>query len=310
MQGSNASFILSFSGSPLLMSYGPLIDKIPGVKAETPVLVETSSEGGVETVFGIDPASFQAIGGPFVWIKGGLFQGPNDVVVDDMSDAGRNLGVGGEVSYLNHKFRISGIVQHGRGARIYVSLPALQEMAGAVNHASIFFIKVDDPKNIDSVMAKLNDTFHDSVKLTRIADLMSLMSVDNIPGLGTVIKIVVFIAVCVGVLVIFLSMYTTITERTREIGVLRSLGASKAFIVILFFEESIVICVLGVLVGLIGSFLVRALILSIFPTLAVLITPDWMLKASAYAILSGIIGSLYPAIKGANEDPIEALAYE
>ncbi len=143
-----------------------------------------------------------------------------------------------------------------------------------------------------------------------MSDLLSLMSADNIPGLALVTKAVVFFSVCVGVLVIFLSMYTTITERTREIGVLRSLGASKSFIVVLFFEESIVICVFGVIVGLIGSFLVKALILSIYPTLAVSITQDWMVKASLFAILSGIIGSLYPAIKGANEDPIEALAYE
>ena len=57
-------------------------------------------------------------------------------------------------------------------------------------------------------------------------------------------------------LVIFLSMYTTITERTREIGILRSLGGSKAFIVGLIFQESAAICLVGVVVGIGGSFLI------------------------------------------------------
>ncbi len=102
VQGSNGSILLAFSGSPLPMSYGPLIDKIEGVKAETPVLVQTSSEGGIESVWGIDPTSYQAVGGPLVWIKGGLFTGPNDIVVDDVY-AGNMFGVGSEVTVLNQQ---------------------------------------------------------------------------------------------------------------------------------------------------------------------------------------------------------------
>jgi putative ABC transport system permease protein len=105
-------------------------------------------------------------------------------------------------------------------------------------------------------------------------------------------------------------MYTTITERTREIGILRSLGASKRFIVTLIFQESVVVCILGVVIGLAASFVIAALIKVVFPTLVVEITPAWMLRASWFAILSGIIGSLYPSIKAAAQDPIEALAYE
>ena len=136
------------------------------------------------------------------------------------------------------------------------------------------------------------------------------MSLDRIPGLDAFICSVVFIAVCVGVLVIFLSMYTTITERTREIGILRSLGASKGFVVWLFLEESLVLCVFGVGVGFIGSQVISSVIHMIFPTLPVEITADWRLRASIFAVLSGIVGSFYPSLKAAAQDPIEALAYE
>jgi putative ABC transport system permease protein len=65
-----------------------------------------------------------------------------------------------------------------------------------------------------------------------------------------------------------------------------------------------------VLIGLVASHVIASLVKVVFPTLVVLITPEWMLRASAFAVLSGIIGSLYPSIKAASQDPIEALAYE
>src|SRR5438477_10453478 len=138
---------------------------------------------------------------------------------------------------------------------------------------------------------------------------MSLMTSNNLPALNTFIAALIAIAVVIGFLVIFLSMYTTITERTREIGILRSLGASKAFIVGLIFEESLFVCFIGVLFGIGGSYLVAWLVHQVFPTQQVLITSGWLLKASIFAILSGIIGSFYPSLKAAAQDPVEALAY-
>jgi putative ABC transport system permease protein len=137
-----------------------------------------------------------------------------------------------------------------------------------------------------------------------------LMMSNNMPALDAFFSTVVFVALAIGVLVIFLSMYTTITERTREIGILRSLGASKSFIIGLIFQESAAICVVGVIVGIAASYVVAKGVQWQFPTLAVLITPDWIAKASAFAILSGIIGSFYPSLKAAAQDPVEALAYE
>ena len=137
-----------------------------------------------------------------------------------------------------------------------------------------------------------------------------LMTSSNIPGLSAFINAVVFIALCIGILVIFLSMYTTITERTREIGILRSLGASKAFIVGLIFQESIFVCALGVVFGVGLSLLSAKLLVAVFPTLIIDITPGWVVRASLFAILSGVVGSFYPSLKAAGQDPVEALAYE
>ncbi|HET9131055.1 MAG TPA: FtsX-like permease family protein, partial [Terriglobia bacterium] len=122
--------------------------------------------------------------------------------------------------------------------------------------------------------------------------------------------VVVFVALCIGVLVIFLSMYTTIMERTREIGILRSLGASKMFIVTLIMKESILLCAIGVVLGTIGSELIMNGAKALYPTLVFLYSYKWMAIAAISALVSGVVGSLHPALKAASQDPVEAFAYE
>ncbi len=310
LQAPNSGIILSFSTASMPVAIGEKIAReVPGVKAVTPVVIQTNTEGGLETVYGIDPETFQAVGGPFAFLKGGLFKGPDEIVVDDIWAEANKASVGRTFTVLNKDFRVTGIVEHGRGARVYASLPSMQEMMGAANKASIFFIKTNNPKVVDDVKARLGDLLP-TYKITAARELMSLMSSDKIPGLDAFIRTVVFIAVCIGVMVIFLSMYTTITERTREIGILRSLGASKAFVVWLILEESLVLCLFGVGAGFAGSQAIRRIVIAIFPTLPIEITSAWILRASIFAILSGVIGSFYPSLKAAAQDPIEALAYE
>jgi putative ABC transport system permease protein len=190
-----------------------------------------------------------------------------------------------------------------------MSLPAAQDMTGSLGKASLFFIKLNNPDEFKDVEMRLNALLPTYV-VRNMREYASLMTSENIPALDAFIQTVVFVAVCIGVLVIFLSMYTTITERTREIGILRSLGASKGFIVTLILQESVLLCILGVLIGFGSSMVIARGVTFFYRTLVVLITYDWMWKAAVFAIVSGVIGSLYPAIKAAKQDPIEAQAYE
>ena len=310
MRPPNSGILASLSSASMPVAIGEKIAKeIPGVKAVTPVVTMLNSEGNIETIYGIDPVSFQAVGGPLVYLKGGLFTGPDEIVVDDIWSAANHAAVGDEVEVLSQKFKVAGIVEHGRGARVYAPLSRLQEMIGSPNKASMFFIRTNTPQDVDAVVKQLKTVFHD-YKLDNARDLTSLMSTDKIPGVDIALRGVVIVAVCIGVLVIFLSVYTTITERTREIGILRSLGASKSFVVWLILEESMVLCLLGVGVGFVGSQLLAAILHGVFPTLPLQITGDWRLKAAVFAIVSGVIGSLYPSLKASAQDPIEALAYE
>src|SRR4030095_8624339 len=173
----------------------------------------------------------------------------------------------------------------------------------------MFFIKLKDPRQVETKVDEIKKLLPTYVVIP-LKEYAKLMMSNSMPALDAFISAVVFVALSIGVLVIFLSMYTTITERTREIGILRSLGASKVFIVSLIFQESAAVCLVGVVVGVGASFMIARGVQAVYPTLVVLITSDWIFKASAFALLSGIIGSFYPSLKAAAQDPVEALAYE
>jgi putative ABC transport system permease protein len=136
------------------------------------------------------------------------------------------------------------------------------------------------------------------------------MTSSNLPGLGAFINVMIGIAVAIGFLVIFLSMYTTIIERTREIGVLKSLGASKGYIVQIVLSETTLLCLAGVIGGVGLSYLMRSIFIRLFPSLTILITPGWIARAGLIAILGGLLGASYPAWMASRKDPVEALAYE
>jgi putative ABC transport system permease protein len=110
--------------------------------------------------------------------------------------------------------------------------------------------------------------------------------------------------------VILLAMYSTIMEKTHEIGILKSLGASKAFIVGNIVVESVILTVCGVLTGFLWTFLAVKYLAYAYPLLTVTITPFWIAIGSAMGIVGGVLGALYPAFLAVRQDPVAALSYE
>ena len=139
-------------------------------------------------------------------------------------------------------------MEHGKGARLFVLMPPLQEMAGAHDKASIFYVKCDRSDHTPAVMDEIRELLP-KYEIRPLKDFISLMTSSNLPGLDAFINVMIGIAVAIGFLVIFLSMYTTIIERTREIGVLKSLGASQGYIVQIVLSETAFSASAGVLGG-------------------------------------------------------------
>jgi putative ABC transport system permease protein len=308
-QAPGSSLLLALNNSTLPMALGDKIREIDGVKAVAPVQLQVNASSGLEVVYGIDPKTFDEITRGFIWHEGRTFSGPDQVLVDDLYARSKGLRTGDAVEILSHTFRVAGVVEHGKGARLYIPLKTAQAMAGTENRASLFYVKLINPDRLNDVIDRMNKAFP-AYRILPMKEYTALMMSNNMAAFDAFIRVVVFISVLIGVLVIFLSMYTTITERTREIGILRSLGASKSFIVSLIFQETAAVCLVGVLIGVAASFLIARGVSAMFPTLLVMITAIWVVKASSFALLSGLIGSLYPSLKAAAQDPVEAIAYE
>jgi putative ABC transport system permease protein len=309
VQPPSASVFMAFSGAPMPIAIAEKLQQLEYVQAVAPVLVQFNSVNGLDIVYGIQPETFRAVSGGFVLHGGTELTDPNDILVDDVYARAKKVKVGQTLHILEHDFHVAGIVEHGKGARLFVLMSTLQDMAGARDKASVFFVKCDRTDHTPAVSDEVRDLLpHYEVR--PLKDYISLMTSSNLPGLGAFINVMIGIAVAIGFLVTFLSMYTTIIERTREIGVLKSLGASKTYIVEIILSETTLLCLAGVLTGVALSFLMRAIFLKAFPSLTILITLKWVLLAGMIAIMGGLLGATYPAWLASRKDPVEALAYE
>ncbi len=309
VQPPSASVFMAFSGAPMPIRIRDKLEELKYVTAVAPVLLQFNSTGGLDIIYGIEPESFRAVSNGFVFLAGRDLEGPDDILVDDWYAKAKHVQAGQTLRILEHDFHVAGIVEHGKGARLFVLMPTLQDLSGAHDKASVFFIKCDRPERTAAVIDEIRQLLP-RYEIRPLKDFLSLMTSSNLPGLQTFIDSMIALAVCIGFLVIFLSMYTTIIERTRDIGVLKSLGASKGFIVQVILSETTLLCLLGSVAGIGLSFAMRKIFLTAFPTLSILITPDWILRACVIAVVGGLLGAAYPAWMASRKDPVEALAYE
>jgi putative ABC transport system permease protein len=311
VQPPGSSFFQGLSGAPVSVKVADVLRGMPHVKVVSPVVWTIATGGGVEVIDGIDLASFEALGGPFTYLKGGPFRGSDDVLVDDFIARQKHVKVGDTMEISNHPFHVCGIVANGRGARKSVPIATMQEVIGAKDKASVFYMKLDDPSNTDAVVdAVKQQGGMEQYTVRSMQDYLSMMTPSNLPGFRPFIGVVIGVSLVIGFLVIFQSMYTAVMERTREIGILKSMGASKWYIVNVILRETVLLAVAGIVVGIAVSMLARVAIVHRWPLIQVENSVDWMIRATLVAIVGATIGALYPAYKAATKDPIDALAYE
>ena len=313
---SNASLFNGVGGASMPIKDEEVLLKMPHVTVVSPAIQKISTSGSIEILYGIDYVSFNALK-PFVFQAGGPFTGPNDAIIDDIFAGRRNpatgkpYAVGDTVMIMDQPFRVSGIVEQGKGGRKLIPLETMGELMGADGKASLFYIKCDSPANDNLVIQEIHNTrgFGNNT-LTTVDEWLDQMTPDKIPGFNLSLEIITGIAVIIGFLVIFQSMYTAVLERTREIGILKSMGASKTAIVSVVLRECAVLAAAGVLVGIAGTYGVRLLMVHFFPTQHFEISGVWLGQGALIAFVGSICGALYPAWMAARKDPIDALAYE
>jgi putative ABC transport system permease protein len=306
-----STVIQGVSGAPLFLKLGDILSKLPHVEVVAPVVMVFSAAGTLEIIYGIDVQSFERLGGPFHYLEGGPFQAPEDVLVDDIFAKGQNKRVGDTIDILNNSFRIAGIVEHGRGARKFLQMSTLQEMIGAHGKCSAFYLKLDDANNAAAVVSEIKSVpGMEQYNVRSMQEYLSLMTPTSYPYLSTFINVVIGVSVTIGLIVIFQAMYTAVMERTREIGILKSIGASKLYIVNVILCETTLLAVAGIVAGIAFSLLAQKALGYKMPLVKIEVSGGWMLRAAGIAILGSLAGAVYPALKAAQKDPIEALAYE
>jgi putative ABC transport system permease protein len=293
---------------------------IPGVAVATPVGEWVQSGVGAigfELIDGIDYAGFTKATQLHIVEGRGLGDGrnggPNEAIVDgyyaehNTDVNGKPLGVGSRIQTLGHEFTVVGIYAPSMLARIKIPLYTMQQLFGGAENCSFLMIKCDRPEMAEEVKAAIQQQYPGNhVLLT--SEIPALYS-QSFRAVDIFLDVVIGLALVISTLVILLGMYTTIIERTREIGILKSLGASKAFIVMAIEKEAALISALGVGVGFVvaiaGKFAIQR-----STRLLIDLPPRWLLIAALIGLLGGLIGALYPAMRAANLDPVEAISYE
>jgi len=307
IQPPDSSLFLALSSGTMPVGIRKPIEEIDGIEVATPVLVKFLAEE-FHLVFGIELESFSRVNKSLRIVRGRFFESNEELIVDTIYASTRNIGVGDHLEILGNEFVVSGIFEQGTAARVLIPLAKLQEMNGTIGKASMFFAVVDEESEVDEVYARLKERMK-FYKITKTTELNEIMT-SSTPVFKEFLSAIVFLSVVISFLIILLAMYSTITERTREIGILKSLGASKSYIVQMILKESVLICIAGIIVGYILTFVAIRLIIFAFPAMPVDIPGYWYIASIFMAIAGGILGAAYPSAKAAQLDPVRALGYE
>ena len=304
--------------------YAEKIRAVDGVAIATPVLIESTSylnPKGVERirqfnyVYGIDFEEYDNVGAGFEFISGGPFaEGEADqpeLIIDRQMALANKIKLNDTVEMLGFDWKVVGIIKEALGARIFVRRDILTQISrpGRQGVATLFYVSAKDRNEVSEVVSRLKTDLGDSWAVRNINDLFSAF-ISSALGLKEFTIAMIGICAVICFPVILLSMYNSIIERTREIGILKSLGATRRFIVQEIVKESLLITVIGIVIGYLLTYGGLLLIKNLFPLLEMEMTPDWMIISATIAFVAAMLGTLYPASRASRLDPVVALSYE
>jgi putative ABC transport system permease protein len=301
---------LTSSTANLSVRYVEKLLAIEGVAQALPAIryISQGNRGfGFEQIEGVDWGAFATMN-QMRMVEGRAPETADEVVIDETKARNSSLAVGGILKLFGDKpYRVVGIYAPESGARVKMSLSAMQDALESPGKCQYILVKVKDGVSEQVVAQRIASALPDNqIQFTR--EVFTNVE-KSIPYLGTFLRVLVGLAALVSALVVMLAMYTTITERTREIGILKAMGASRGYIIGVIEKEALLISALGLVVGfviaLLGGYLIHRAYGLVFEY-----GWTWAIVAALIGLLGGALGALYPAVRAANLDAVSALAYE
>lgn len=300
--------ILGLSSAPMHDTLLDFVAKQPHVTLVTGSAVQPLS--GFDTVNGIDLPTFSRMSGGFQFLEGGAFRQPNDVILDEYYAKEHHLHAGSWVQLMGRQWHVAGIFESGKLARICVDIKVLGDVTGNPGRLSQIYVKTDNPANNKAVLEDLRQKMP-GYQIYTMEEFTSLLTINNVGMLRNFIGVVIGVAVIVGFLAVFMSIYTAVLERTREIGILKALGASPRFIASLLIRETLLLAVLGTIAGIGLTYLTQWAIHTFSPASLTQETVYlWWPIAGLIAIGGALLGVVVPVTKALRQDATEALSYE
>lgn len=302
---------LQSSNTPVSTAYVQKLQDIEGVKSAVPVIryITPNSKGrfGVIQIDGVDWAPFAEMNDMRL-VDGRAAVANDEVIVDQRQARDDNLRLGDSIELFGNKnYKVVGIFDPPSGSRTKMSLAAMQDVLQVPNKCTYILVKVKDGYDPEKVAGRINEVLPGN-KVNLTVDIVT-DAMQRIPGLSTFLRVLVGLGAFVSTIFVLLSMYTTITERRKEIGILKSLGASTGFIISTIEGEALLIGALGVVFGIAISYLASFSIGREFE-LPFEFSIGWIITAVAIAVGGSLIGALYPAWRAAGIDPVEVMVNE
>jgi putative ABC transport system permease protein len=224
------------------------------------------------------------------------------------------LSAGEVVSIDQTDFTIAGIYRTGDALQdggAFMALADLQEVTGRPGTVTMVYISVADGYTVNDVAGTINDTFANLISVTTVEEYgevdqgMEMMDAVNIA--------ISVLAVGIGAIGVMNTMIMSVFERTREIGILKAVGWRNRKVLELIVGESLVLCFVAAIAGIIGGILLSRAVMLI-PAVGHLLSPsytaDVFLRALGVAFIVALIGAAYPALRATRMTPMEALRHE